>query len=324
MRQAENKKGPARSTGSARRVSGSVAAGGDRVQFEMRIVDARSGVERDRDTRRGRPAGNLVILVPGHGQTVDGPHNLLAAAARLSRSGVACCIDPVPAQGGDRAEAEALAAIARATIDYLFPTAQGPLPIRATLVGWSHGGGEALRAANWDSDLFPQYLGLCPTGLVERRPVELVGRFFLEAARILSRSLVRGNWRRVVITLRLGANALAGLAQDLARSRSLRRLLADVRWACRKVPGPAFGYSGQVVLLFGESDSVVRWRDAFPGGDSWQAIADSLPAFARDNFPFAGRLEVRVLPGDHVSPEADTRSFLRTGLGLLSQLSGTQ
>ena len=303
---------------------GSVVSGGETVHFEMRIVDARSRAQRASDTQRGRPAGNVLILVPGHGQTVDGPRNLLAAAAQLSRSGVACCVDPVPARGGDRTEAEAIATIARAAIDYLFPRPQGLVPIQATAIGWSHGGGEALRAAGRHPDLFPQYLGLCPTGLVERHPVELVCSFFLEALRILSTSFVRGNWRCVAITLRLGANALVGLVKDLARSRSLKRVVADVRWAGRKVPGPAFGYTGEVVILCAESDRVVRWRDAFPGCDCSQGVESSLPAYGQDNFPLAGRVEVLVLPGDHVSPEVDPTSFLRAGLRPLGQLSEPQ
>ena len=305
--------------GEARRERGSVLVGGETVRFEVRTVDARSEARRARDALAGRPAGNVVILIPGHGQTVDGPYNLLAAAAHLSRSGIACCIDPVPARGGDRTEAEAIVAIARERIACMFPTLQGPLPIQATVVGWSHGGGEALLAASRDPDLFPQYLGLCPAGLVERRPPEMVCSFFLEALRVLGRSLARGNGRCVLITLRLGADLMAGLVRDLARTRSLRRLIADVRWACRRVPGPTFGYTGEVVLLWGEKDSVVRWRDTFPGCDCCQEIEPSLPTFTRDNFPLANRVEVRVLPGDHVSPEADS-SFLSAGLGLLGQL----
>ncbi len=311
-------------TGEPRRVRGSVAAGGDAVRYEMRIVDARSGSQRARDVERGRPAGNVVFLVPGHGQSVDGPRNLLAAAAQLSRSGLACCVDPVPTSGGDRTEAEAIVAIARSVIDDLFPAPRGPLPIQATVVGWSHGGGEALQAANRDPVLFPQYLGICPTGLVERRAGELVCSFFLEALRILSRAFARREWRCLGITLRLGANALAGLVKDLVRSRSLKRLTADVRWACRRVPGPAFGYTGEVVLLCAARDSVVRWRDAFPECDASQAVEPWLPAFTGENFPLASRVEVRVLPGDHVSPEVDAGSFLRTGLGLLGQLADPQ
>ena len=110
--------------------------GGETVQFELRTVDARSEAQRARDIQAGRPAGNVLILVPGHGQTVDGPRNLLATAAELSRSGIACCIDPVPARGGDHAEAKAIVAIARETIACLFPgEMQGRVPIQATVVG---------------------------------------------------------------------------------------------------------------------------------------------------------------------------------------------
>jgi pimeloyl-ACP methyl ester carboxylesterase len=304
----------------ARQERGSVEVGGERVQFELRMVDARSEAQRSRDAKAGRPAGHVLVLVPGHGQTVGGPQNLLAAAAHLSRSGIACCIDPVPARGGDRAEAEAIAAIARAQIDCLFPPAPGRPPVQATAVGWSHGGGEALRAANRDPDLFAQYLGLCPAGLVERRPAELVCTFVLEALRVLGRSLARGDGHCIAVTLRLSADLVRGLVRDLVRSRSLRRVVADVRWACRRVPGPTFGYTGEVVLLWGEGDGVVRWRDAFPECDCCPEIEAALPSFTRDNFPLASRVEVVVLPGDHLLPEVDPSSVLRAGLGLLGQL----
>jgi len=311
--------------GEATREYGSVMVGGEAVQFELRTVDARSEARRAHDARAGRPAGNVLILVPGHGQTVDGPRNLLATAAELSRSGIACCIDPVPARGGDHAEAKAIVAIARETIACLFPgEMQHGVPIQATVVGWSHGGGEALRAASQDPDLFPQYLGLCPAGLVERRPAELVCSFFQESMRVAGRNLVRGNMRCILTILRVGANLLKGLLWDLARSRSLRRLIADVRWACRRVPGPTFGYTGEVVLLWAEGDSVVRWRDAFQGCNCGQEIERSLPDFSRDNFPLASRVEVLILPGDHLSPELDSASFLTAGLGLLGQLRQPQ
>jgi len=311
--------------GQATRQRGSVIVDGETVQYELRTVDARSEAQRAHDARAGRPAGNIVILVPGHGQTVDGPRNLLAAAAELSRSGIACCIDPVPARGGDRVEARAIVAIARETIACLLPgDMQRPVPIQTTVVGWSHGGGEALRAASQDPELFPQYLGLCPVGLVERRPAELVCSFIQEALRVAGRNLLQGNVRCILTLLRLGANLLKGLLWDLQRSRSLRRLIADVRWACRRVPGPTFGYTGEVVLLWAEGDSVVRWRDAFQVCDCCQEIERSLPDFTRDNFPLAGRVEVRVLPGDHLSPEVTSASFLTVGLALLGQLRQPQ
>lgn len=297
---------------------GMVDVQGESVHYEIRIVDARSAMQRERDARRGRSDGNLVIVVPGHGQSIHGPKKLVATAAQLSRSKIAWCIDPVPVKGGDRTEAQAIARVARERISTTFPKMEEP--IAATLIGWSHGGSEALRAAEHDPDLFPQFLGLCSTGLVDRQPLELIFSFFLEATRILWTSVRWRDWTCLKDTLRLGWNAGVGLVRDLWRSKSPKRLAEDIGWASRKVSGRLFGYSGEVVLLFGALDTVVRWQDVFPECERPQDISKSLAEYKRRNFPLARRVEVQIVKGAHVAPETDAPSFLQTGLGLLEQL----
>lgn len=296
-----------------RREVGSVAIGGEVVRYEICAVDARwEGGGRRPAT--GRLGGNVIVVVPGHGQTVEGPRKLVATAALLSKSKMAWCIDPVPSRGGDRTEALAIAEVTRQRLEAL------GAPARATLVGWSHGGSEALRAAGHDPELFPQYLGLCPTGLVDRHPLELLGSFFLEVLRILGRCLHRRQWARAADTLRMGLNLAVGLVRDLWRARSLRRLVEDVGWAACKVPGREFGYTGEVVLLCGAQDTVVRWQDALPGCACPDDVEGALEAFRRHCFPRARRVEMHILDGDHVAPETEAPSFLRLGLGLLGQL----
>jgi hypothetical protein len=299
---------------------GSVVVGGHVVQYEIWVLDAR-------DPPRLPPPGHVMVVVPGHGQTVKGPKKLVATAALLSRSKIAWCIDPVPNRGGDRIEAMAIAAVTKQKLAELrraAERAQGEPqpPLGATLIGWSHGGSEALRAAAHDSELFPQYLGLCPTGMTERRPLELLASFFVEALRSLGSGLRRRDWAYVGDTLRMGLNLLVGLARDLWRSRSLRQLIEDVRWASHKVSGAGFGYTGEVVLLYGQEDSVVRWQDVFPGCLRPDGLPAYLLAFRRRNFPQAQRVEVEVVRGGHVAPEAEAPAFLQTGLGLLGQLDG--
>jgi pimeloyl-ACP methyl ester carboxylesterase len=297
---------------------GVVAIGGESVRYEMRIVDARSVQQRAQDGQRGRPGGNIMVVVPGHGQSSHGPKKLVATAAQLSRSKLAWCIDPVPARGGDRIDAQAIAAVVRDRISTAFP-AKGE-PAAATLIGWSHGGSEALRAAEHDADLFPQFLGLCPTGFVDRRQRELLTSFFLEATRILWASARRRDWTCLKDTLRLGWNAGAGLVRDLWRGRSARWLVEDLGWAARKVTHGPLGYSGEVVLLFAAQDTVVRWHDLFPECERSQSIARSLAAYQQKTFPRARRVEVQVIAGNHVAPEVDAPTFLQTGLRLLGQL----
>jgi pimeloyl-ACP methyl ester carboxylesterase len=297
---------------------GTVSVQDELVRYEIRIVDARSPQQREQDAQRGRPGGNIMVVIPGHGQTIHGPKKLVATAAQLSRSKIAWCIDPVPARGGDRMEAQAIARVVRDRISTTFAVKDER--VTASLIGWSHGGSEALLAAEHDPDLFPQFLGLCPTGLVDRRQRELLYSFFLEATRILWTSLRHREWNRLRDTLRLGWNAAAGMARDLWRGRSAKRLVEDIGWATRNVAREPVGYTGEVVLLFGAQDTVVRWHDAFPECNEPQQISHSLADYQEENFPSARRVEVRVIEGAHVAPEADAPSFLRTGLGLLDQL----
>ena len=60
---------------------GMVGIQGESVRYEIRIVDARSPQQREQDARRGGPSGNIMVVVPGHGQGVHGPKKLVAAAA---------------------------------------------------------------------------------------------------------------------------------------------------------------------------------------------------------------------------------------------------
>ena len=300
---------------------GTVDVRGESVRYEIRIVDARTTQQREQDTQRGRPGGNIMVVIPGHGQSIHGPKKLVPTAAQLSKSKIAWCIDPVPARGGDPVEAQAIARVARHRIATAFPAKEEPAT--ATLIGWSHGGSEALLAAEHDPDLFPQYLGLCPAGLVGRHRRELLCSFFLEAARILWASACRRDWTCLKDTLRLGWDVSVGLTRDMRRGRSARRLVEDVGWATSNVASSPLGYTGEVVLLFGAQDTVVRWRDLFPECAQPQDISTSLAAFQKRAFPQAKRVEVRVVEGAHVAPEVDAPTFLQAGLSLLGQWDGS-
>ena len=297
---------------------GDVEVPGETIGYELCTIDARSDQQRERDTHRGRPDGNIMVVVPGHGQTIHGPKKLVATAALMSRSRIAWCVDTAPAKGGDRTEAQAIARVVKENISTTFPDMEEP--IAATLIGWSHGGSQALLGAEFAPDLFPQFLGVCSTGLVDRQSLELLYSFFLEATRILWASVRRRDWTCLKDTLRVGWNAGVGLIRDLWNTKSLRRLTEDIGWAARNVTSSPFGYTGEVVLLFGAQDTVMRWRDLFPGCDRPQDIPKFLPAYQEKNFPLASRVEVQVVEGDHVAPETDAPSFLQTGLSLLQQL----
>jgi hypothetical protein len=254
---------------------------------------------------------------------------LVTTAALLSRSKIAWCIDPVPTQGGDRTEGRAIAAIVRHRLAAQFPGPGDPVAdpspaARATLIGWSHGGSEALCAASADPLLFPQFLGLTPTGLVARRPPEFLASFLLEALQVVGASLRHQDWAYLGTVWRVGWNLAGGLLHDLVRSRSPRRLLEDVRQAGCAVAGPAFPYPGEVALLFGSRDTAIRWQDHFPSCADPDQIPACLPAYQQAHFPRARRLIVRVIEGDHLAPEARAATFLGPGLALLGQLEAAE
>jgi hypothetical protein len=293
---------------------GSVEIDGRRVAYEWLEVDVRTEEQRRADADAGRLGGDPAVVIPGHGQTIASPRKLTAAAAALGGAGIAWCIDITPAAGGDPVKARALSLIVRDRIAALFPAAP---PVQATLLGWSHGGGEALRSAECDPDLFPRVAGLCPAGLIERRPGELLRSFLGEVAHIVWGALLRRNRTGLRDGLRVGCDILRGMGRDLIRSRSLRRVVDDIRWASRVVPGPRFGYNGDVALLFGRNDTVIRWQAVFPGCAAPGEIPAQLNAYRRRDFPAAARLGVSVLEGDHLSPESAAEEFVRAAYALL-------
>jgi hypothetical protein len=328
-----------------------VEVDGQRVAYEWLEVDVRSEEQRRADTAAGHLAGDPVVVLPGHGQTAASPAKLTAVAAALSVGGVAWCVHIHTPAGGDPVKARALGPIVRERIAALFAVAPhgetrvgsagaeiasleprvretawgdplamtvpvGPA-VRATLIGWSHGGGEALRSAEYDPALFPGVAGLCPAGLIERRTPELVAGFLCEVLHIVWTALFRRDGPALRDGLRVGFDILRGMWQELIRSRSLRRALDDMRWASRKVPGPGFGYSGAVALVFARGDMVIRWQAVFPACTGPQEIPAHLDDYRRSDFPKTAQFRVTVLEGDHLSPESAAAEYARTAFRLL-------
>lgn len=291
-----------------------------RLGYQLYEVDARPVGAGD----SGCLQGNLNVFIPGHWQKARTAQRLLQGIAAESDSGLVWSLDIDPPQGGDPVRAAALVEILRQRIASRFTYSQDPLTgetgaIRVTLFGWSHGGAEALRAVELAPDLFDRLLLLCPAGLVERRCAELSWSFTLEGLRIFLRALGK-SWATVGIVLRIVAGILAGLAGDLFQARSLQRVAGDIGWICHKVPRPDFRYPGEVVILFGAQDTVIRWQDVFPTAmvDLGEIVSDlsripevDLADYKLLNFPYASRLEVFILPGDHASPETEPDPYLQ-------------
>jgi hypothetical protein len=303
---------------------GIVEVDGQLVRYDLLQIDSRTEEQRLADAVRGHLAGDPVVVIPGHGQTLASPRALTAAAAALSPGGVAWCVDISMPVGGDPIKARALSAIVRDRIRSLFPAGDRPdsrpaPSARVTLIGWSHGGSEALRSAECYPTLFPRVAGLCPTGLIERRPTELLLSFVIEVMRIVWRALVNRDWPGLHIGFRVGFDILRGMWRDLVHSRSLYAVLDDIRWAARRVTGPGFSYGGDVALVFARGDTVIRWQAAFPHCTTPQEIPDHLDAYRRAELPNAARLQVAVLEGDHLSPESAAIIYVSSVMRMLGQ-----
>jgi hypothetical protein len=156
--------------------------------------------------------------------------------------------------------------------------------------------------------------------MVERKLLELLVGFVLETSRILWAGLRELNWAYLKDLLGAGSDMLVGLTRDLVRSRSFKRLIEDIRWASRRVPGADYGYPGEVVIFFGGQDTVIRWQDAFPTCAEPDEIPAVLDDWRRLNFPRARSLQVRVIDGNHFAPETDALAFVRPALESLAQL----
>jgi len=304
---------------------GEVEVGGQTIGYTLHEVDARSESQRTANARDKTLAGNLNVYVPGHGQTVTAARNLIARIIALSSSKVLWAIDIDPPRGGDAARAEALIEIIKKKASQGLFGSEGqeaaePPFFRVTIFGWSHGGAEAMRAAAKAPALFQQVVGLCPAGLTKRSPYELAWSFVLECWRIFWDALPRFD-RTIARALAMGYDFLAGVSRDLLRSKSLRRVINDIRWACGKVTGEDYEYDGMVVILFGEDDGVIRWRDAFPACQHPGNIGPFLEEYKKRDFPIARGLQVRVLEGSHVAPETHAPLYVKTAFDLLEKKS---
>jgi hypothetical protein len=308
---------PAREQISIVRRRDHVIVDGERIGYAFHSYDARTGVERAADLARQALGGALILLLPGHGQTAFSLTLLLAESALHSRAGVAWLADIDPPAGGDPVRAQALLAIiGRHWIE--LGAGETPPPGGIVLAGWSHGGAEVLRAAVDMRELAAAAVGLCATGLIEQEPMELIVSFAGEVAHIVLTALRHGPgalWQAVHV----GLDIAGGMVADLVRTRSLRRVVDDARWAAPKVTGPDFRYGGRVALVFAEDDTMIRWQAVFPACATPDEISAALAAYRRTDFPCVDNLAVRVLPGNHLAPGIEP-TYVHTALALTGQL----
>lgn len=92
-----------------------------------------------------------------------------------------------------------------------------------------------------------------------------------------------------------------------------------MRWSSCRVVGRGYEYDGQVVLLFAEDDTVIRWRDVFPSCEDSSSVGHFLAEYRRNNFPKVRVLRVRILDGDHAAPELQAPIYVRATFDRLEQ-----
>lgn len=294
---------------------GQVVVGDERCGYGFYAIDARSEDQRLRNTNTRTLDGDLVVFIPGHGQRAATARRLQSALVETSSSKVLWSIDIDPPEGGDPVKADALIEIIRhkAREDLFGGEEQemGQQPtIKVTLVGWSHGGAITLRAAESAPDLFPNVAVLCSAGLEEREIPELLISFVGEVILIALNAFRRGP-AAIATALRMGNDVVIGLAMDLVRSRSLKRLIDDLRWGAKKVVGSEYMYAGRVAILFGEADKVMRWKGVLPECQHPDELDQHLVNYERHNFPRVHSLNFRVLEGNHLAPELLTPLYVQ-------------
>jgi len=289
---------------------------GESIAYTLCQFDARSQAQRSANAQNQSLDGNLIVYLPGHGQTAAAAKNLIAQILALSSAKVLWSIDFDPPQAGDPLKAQALIqVIHQKASQAFFKTADAPLT-KVSLFGWSHGAAEAVRTVAQEPDLFEHVVCFCPAGMINRTAINLLVRFLWEALLIGSDAVSK--WDRTIFrVLAAGLDIGWGMLRDLYHTRSLIRVINDIRWASRKAPHPNYAYDGKIIILFGRKDTVIRWQDVFPQCGRPNDIKMMLEQFKRQNFPHAASLQVEVLEGNHMAPEILAPLYVQTAFDLL-------
>ncbi len=294
---------------------------GEKVGYSRYVIDARDDARRLKNKSENKLEGNLVVYLPGHMQPADAARELHTAIVRRSRAGVLWSVDIDPPIGGDPMKAAALIQILRQeALGNLF---EDPISAKkhfqVTIVGWSHGGAEALRVAEMVPDMVDCVIALCTAGLDLLPTLRMIGLLPREVAWV-TRDIYRKRFATLRPSLRFGLQLTRGFAADLARTRSPRRLVNDLRWVAKKVVGPQYGYTGSVVILLGEHDVFFHWRRLLPDCVRVEDVSEHLEHYYRREFPNVRDFDLRVLPGSHLSPELHAAEYSQNALESLDQM----
>ncbi len=263
------------------------------------------------------PASNasanvINVYIPGHGQRATTAKQLLTSITQVNPYQRTWSIDIDPAPGGSLNKARALVKIIEQMISKRYPS-ETKDSIKIRLIGWSQGGSEAMLAAALAPHLIPSIACLCSTGLVYRSVTNLISKFAIECTRILTDATIH---RNVSFSgaVRFGGDIMIGVVNDVLSTRSVTCAWEDLRDATRQICGANYDYCGDVLLVFAENDTVIRWRDAFPGCKCPEDVQIMLPDYKQKYFPQVRNLKVEILPGNHLAPEADAERYIQTAL----------
>jgi len=299
----------------------SVDIDGETVGYSYLEIDARDDARRLKNRSQNKLDGNLAVYLPGHVQPVDAARHLHTALVQASRAGVLWSIDIDPPKGGDPTKAAALIRILHQQV--LATLFEDPgvarKEFKVTIIGWSHGGAEALRAAELAPEMIDCVIGLCSAGLDSQSTLRLIRRLPREITRV-TRDAYRKRSETVRTGLRFGIQLTQGFARDLAHTRSPIRLANDLRWVGKKVVGPQYGYPGKVVIVMGDNDAIFHWRSLFPDCDRVEDLPDHLEHYTKQEFPNVRDFDLQVIPGNHLAPELHAPEFLQTILESLQRM----
>lgn len=267
----------------------------------------------DHQSPTSNATANVInVYIPGHGQRATTAQQLLTSITQMNPYQLTWSIDIDPAPGGSLNKARALVKIIEQKISKHYPS-DGKDSIKIRLIGWSQGGSEAMLAAALAPQRIPSIACLCSTGLVQRSVTNLVSEFAIECTRILTDATLH---RNVSLSgaVRFGGDIILGIVNDVLSTRSVTCAWEDLRDATRQICGANYDYCGDVLLIFAENDTVIRWEDAFPGCRCPEDVHFMLPEYQRKYFPQVRNLKVEILPGNHFAPEADAERYIQTAL----------
>lgn len=264
----------------------------------------------DRYSPTSTAAANIInVFLPGHGQRAATAQQLLSSLAQQNPSQLTWSIDIDPSPGGSLLKTQALIKILEQMFTKHYPSDMRN-NVKVQIFGWSQGGSEAMLAAAIAPEWITGIACICSTGLVQRSVGNLATNFTLECTRIFTDAARQRNGS-FSLAIRLGLDITYGMASDVLSTRSIACAWEDLRDAARQVCGANYDYNGDVILIFAENDTVISWRDAFPGCKSPGDVQTILQEYRQRYFPRVRNLKVEILPGNHIAPEADAERYVQ-------------